>query len=209
MKEVFMASNRVRQIVVTGTMGAIAIFLGASHLGFIPWFTGIAITIMHIPVIIAAVLEGPVVGLIVGLLFGLFSAIQAGVAPTGVLDPAFINPLVSVLPRAIIGPAAWLAYKAINKKNEPAALLAAGIAGSLTNTILVLGVLGLLMTYPVLIIGATSDAAKVVQSLTWPALALSAVLNGLPEAAVAALLTLVVVAAWKRIQYGKRGSSVE
>jgi uncharacterized membrane protein len=204
-----MESKRIRKIVIAGAMGAIAIFLGASHLGFIPWFTGSALTIMHVPVIIAAVLEGPVVGLIVGFLFGVFSLIQAAVAPTGPVDIAFLNPLVSVLPRLLIGPVAWLVYRGIRKANEPAALVAAGIAGSLTNTILVLGTLGLLVTFPRLIIGERGAADQLVKIITWPLLGTTAALNGLPEAAAAALITLAVVAAWKRIEYGKRGSSVE
>jgi uncharacterized membrane protein len=204
-----MEKNRIRKIAIAGAMGAIAIFLGASHLGFIPWVTGVALTIMHVPVIIAAVLEGPVVGLIVGALFGIFSLIQAAVAPTGPVDVAFINPLVSVLPRLLIGPAAWLAYRAIHKASEPAALVAAGIAGSLTNTVLVLGTLGLVVTFPALIIGKTEAAGDLVKIITWPVLGSSAVFNGLPEAAAAALITLAVVAAWKRIEYGKRGSKVE
>ena len=65
-------NEKVRKIVIAGVMGAISIFLGATHLGFIPWFAGAALTVMHVPVIIAAVLEGPVVGAVVGLIFGAF-----------------------------------------------------------------------------------------------------------------------------------------
>jgi len=36
---------------------------GGHALGFIPRFGGISLTIMHVPVIIGAVLEEPVVGL--------------------------------------------------------------------------------------------------------------------------------------------------
>ena len=54
-----------------GVMGALAIFLGWTHLGFIPWLAGAALTIIHVPVIIGAVLEGPVVGTAIGLIFAL------------------------------------------------------------------------------------------------------------------------------------------
>ncbi len=40
--------------------------------------------------------------------------------------------------------------------------------------------------------------------LPWAALPAIIVANGLPEAAASALITLVVVAAWKRIEIGKR-----
>jgi uncharacterized membrane protein len=72
-----MPQDRTRKIVITGIMGAIAIFLGLTRWGFIPWFGGVSLTIMHVPVIIGAILEGPLVGLIIGLIFGLFSMIQA------------------------------------------------------------------------------------------------------------------------------------
>ncbi len=89
-----MTSFPTRKIVIAGVMSAIAIFLGATRLGFIPWFTGTSITIMAIPVIIGAVLEGPVVGMATGLLFGLFSLLQAAIAPTGPGDVIFTNPLI-------------------------------------------------------------------------------------------------------------------
>ncbi len=180
-----MAQDRTRKIVVTGVLGAIAVLLGLTHLGFIPWFSGASLTIMHVPVIIGAVLEGPVVGLGIGLIFGLFSLIQAAVAPTGPADVWFTNPLLSVLPRLIIGPAAWLVWRSLQR--WPAAgLVAAGIAGSLTNTILVLGMIGVLGFLP------------------WLALGPIAIANGLPEAGVSALITLAVVAAWRQFAVGKR-----
>ena len=71
-------SLSVRQIVIAGILGGIAIFLGATQLGFIPVpnVAGRA-TIMHVPVILGGALEGPVVGTIVGLIFGIFSFITA------------------------------------------------------------------------------------------------------------------------------------
>ncbi|HDQ15112.1 MAG TPA: ECF transporter S component, partial [Sediminispirochaeta sp.] len=98
-----MERERIKKIVVAGAMSAIAIFLGATRLGFIPWFAGASLTIMAVPVIIGAILEGPVVGFVIGLIFGVFSLIQAAVAPQGPTDVWFVDPLVSVLPRLFIG----------------------------------------------------------------------------------------------------------
>jgi uncharacterized membrane protein len=189
----------LRKVVVAGIMSAIAIFLGATGLGFISWFAGVSITIMMVPVIIAAVLEGPVVGLAVGFLFGIFSLIQAAVAPKSPLDPLFVYPWLSVLPRLFIGPVAWLVYagirrlKLLGKARTVIGLVVAGVAGSLTNTVLVLGVLG------VFYLGYTDW-------LTWPWIGSIVVANGLPEAAAAAILTLAVVGAWQGIEYGRRRS---
>ena len=185
-----MPQDRTRKIVVTGVLGAIAVLLGLTRLGFIPWFTGASLTIMHVPVIIGAVLEGPLVGAGIGLIFGVFSMIQAAVAPTGPADAWFTNPIISVLPRILIGPVAWLVWTAL-KRWPVAGLIAAGIAGTLTNTILVLGAIGLLGFLP------------------WAALGPIAIANGLPEAGAAALITLVVVAAWQRFAVGKqRGANI-
>lgn len=180
-----MAQDRTRKIAVAGVMGAIAALLGWTHWGFIPWFGGISLTIMHVPVIIGAILEGPIVGLVIGLIFGLFSMLQAAIAPTAPADVWFTNPLLSVLPRLFIGPLAWLVWTSL-KRVPVAGLVAAGIAGSLTNTLLVLGMIGMLGYLP------------------WAALGTIVVINGLPEAAASAVITLFVVAAWMRIAIGKR-----
>lgn len=180
-----MAQDRTRKLVVTGVMGAIAILLGVTHWGFIPWFGGVSLTIMHVPVIIGAVLEGPLVGIGIGLIFGIFSMIQAAVAPNSPADTWFTNPLLAVLPRLFIGPMAYLAWKAL-QRFPVVGLIAAGIVGSLTNTILVLGVIGLMGLLPWVVLGGI------------------VVSNGFLEAAASALITLVVVAAWRQIRIGKK-----
>ena len=180
-----MPQDRTRKIVITGVLGAIAVLLGLTRLGFIPWFSGASLTIMHVPVIIGAVLEGPLVGLGIGLIFGVFSLIQAAVAPTGPADVWFTNPLLSVLPRLFIGPIAWLVWNSL-KKWPPLGLVVTGIVGSLVNTILVLGMIGVLGFLPFAALGPIAIA------------------NGLPEAGVSALLTLLVVAAWQSFAIGKR-----
>ena len=124
-----------RRIVVAGVLGAIAIVLGVTRLGFIPVpnVSGNA-TIMHVPAIIGAVLEGPIVGVLAGGLFGVFSMLQD---TTGL----FTNPLVSVLPRLLIGLFAWLAYRSLAGRNADLAAAVAGVVGTLTNTIFVVGAL--------------------------------------------------------------------
>jgi uncharacterized membrane protein len=183
-----MEENRTRKIVVTGVLGAIAVLLGWTRWGFIPWFGGVSLTILHVPVIIGAILEGPVVGVAIGLIFGLFSVLQAAIAPNGPGDVIFTNPLISVLPRLFIGPVAWLVWSGL-KRWPPFGLIVAGIAGSLTNSVLVLGMIGVLGLYP------------------WPAIGAAFLANAPLEAAASALLTLVIVAAWRQIRIGKRQGS--
>jgi uncharacterized membrane protein len=103
----------------------------------------------------------------------------------------FTNPLLAVLPRLFIGPVAWLVYRAF--KRWPAVALAlSGALGSLTNTGLVLGMIGLLGYAP------------------WVALTVPAVTNGLPEMAASIIITTAIVAAYWRLPLGKRkGSNLE
>jgi uncharacterized membrane protein len=183
-----MSSDRTRKVVIAGVLGAISALLGWTRLGFIPWFSGASLTIMHVPVIIGAVLEGPWVGTAIGLIFGGFSMLQAAIAPTGPTDVWFTNPLLAVLPRLFIGPVAWLVWRAMERWPVPGLVLA-GIAGSLTNTVLVLGMIGILGHVP------------------WPVIPGIALANGVPEAVASALITLAVVAAWRRIQVGSREGS--
>lgn len=125
----------VRKIVVAGVLGAIAIVLGVTRLGFIPVpnLSGNA-TIMHIPAIIGAVLEGPIVGVLAGAIFGIFSMLQD---TTGL----FTNPMVSVVPRLVIGITSWLTYRSLVRVNVDLAAAMAGVVGTLTNTVLVVGAL--------------------------------------------------------------------
>jgi len=185
-----MVQERTRKIVITGVLSAISIFLGMTRLGFIPWISGASLTIMQVPVIIGAVLEGPVVGLIIGLVFGVFSLIQAAVAPTGPADVWFTNPLLSILPRLFIGPVSWLIYQSLKRWEIPA-LIAAGAGGSLSNTVLVLGMIGILKFLP------------------WVAIPPIILANGLPEAVVSSVIVLAVVSIWKQVgKQGKSGSDI-
>ena len=130
-----------RKIAVSGMLGAIAIILGATGLGFIPMPTlaGRA-TIMHVPVILAAILEGPTVGAFTGLIFGIYSFLT----PTGVV-PA--DPFVRIIPRVLIGITAYYTYRLFGK-HKKAGAAAAAIVGTLTNTVGYLGLASLIGYLP-------------------------------------------------------------
>ncbi len=173
----------VRKIVITGVLAAIAILLGVTRLGFIPVpnVSGNA-TIMHVPAIVGGVMEGPLVGLLIGGIFGLFSMLQATV-------PFFADPRVSVIPRLFIGVTAYFSYAAVKKQNEYLALVVAGVVGTLTNTILVVGALVMFDYIP----------AAVVPTLIPQVIA---------EVVIAVIITVAVVTGWKRIEKGSGGSSI-
>ncbi len=171
----------LRKIEIAGMLSAIAILLGATRLGFIPVpnVSGNA-TIMHVPAIIGAVMEGPLVGLLVGGIFGVFSFLQA-------TNPIFAHPFVSVVPRLFIGPAAYLGYRLLGRGN--AGLAAAAVAGTVTNSVLVVG-------------------AAVWTGILDPALIPGIVPQAIAEIVIAVVLTLAVVRGWKRMGTRKGKSSV-
>ncbi len=189
-----MEKSSVRGIVVSGALGAVSVVLAVTPLGYLPWFGGASLTVMHIPAIVAAVLEGPWAGVSVGLIFGVTSLVKAAVAPIGPLDPLFTNPLVSVLPRLAIGLAAWAVYAAFRGRFRPVAAALAGAVGSFVNTALVLTMLGLTAAVQISgVFGVEPGALPAV-------LAGIAVSNGLVEAAAAAVFTSAIVSAWKGLE---------
>lgn len=106
----------VKKMTIVGVLGGISIVLGMTPLGFIPIGPTRA-TIMHIPVIIGAIMEGPLVGGLIGLIFGMFSVFQAVTNPTPV-SFAFINPIVSVVPRILIGIVSYYVYRFVKELGE-------------------------------------------------------------------------------------------
>ncbi|MCG0275780.1 MAG: ECF transporter S component [Thermosediminibacteraceae bacterium] len=119
--------RHVRSLAVAGVLGAISIVLGMTPLGFIPVPTAAgSATIMHIPAVLAGLLEGPITGGLVGLIFGLHSFIRMG-------SPLFADPVIAVLPRIMIGVVAHYSFRLTGSVAVAAAL------GTLTNTVGVLG----------------------------------------------------------------------
>lgn len=175
----------VRKIVIAGVLGAIAILLGVTRLGFIPVPTAAGnATILHIPAIIGGIMEGWGVGLIIGLIFGVSSFLNATV-------PLFKDPLVAILPRLFIGVVAYFTYVGLRQFNQYAAIGVAGFVGSMTNTILVL-VMAVIRGYMPAGVAATV-----------------AVTSGIPESIVSVIVTLAVVVAWKKIgSSGKQKSKI-
>ena len=99
---------RLAQLAILIALEAVLTF---TPLGFI-MVPPISITLLHIPVIVGAVLMGPVDGGILGLSFGVFSMIKASTAAASPADMAF-SPFLSgepvssivmcIIPRILLG----------------------------------------------------------------------------------------------------------
>ena len=168
----------IKAITITASMGALIIVMGLTHIGFIPWFSGASITIMQIPVILAALIAGKYSGLGTGFIFGVFSLIQAAIAPIGPLDPFFVNPLISILPRCLMGLCAFWSFAFFNKIpkfSKIANYAISGLFASLVNTCFVLFML---------VVFKAIDFKMFIAVL---------IANGLLEAAASAIITTIVM----------------
>lgn len=192
-----------RKIAVTGAMSALIVVLGITRLGFITLNPTVSLTILHIPVLLAAMMAGLPGGLISGAVFGIFSLIQAAMNPAGaLLNPFFVNPCVSVLPRMLLGVAAWGFWKLFRliprlPRAVPAAVTA--FLGTLAHTCLVIGSLYILYH---------AKVAEIMGGLGYFAGLLLLLPNALPEA-IAATIVCGSVFTVTNISAGKRSKLSE
>ena len=191
-----------RRLAVVGMLGAISIILGLTPLGFIPIGPTKA-TIMHIPVIIGAIIEGPVVGMLIGLIFGAFSMFQAYVMPTSPVQVVFLDPLVAVVPRLFIGVTSYYAYwglkklmttKTLNGRRMLLPSMAAAAVGTITNTV---GVLGMIyIRHAAEFANLLGLERSTVGNFILYGIAIP---NGIPEVIVAVLVVTAVVHALSKL----------
>jgi len=150
----------------------------------------LSIVIVHIPVIIGACTLGPLAGTILGGVWGVTCLLRAVWVPS-VETAIFVNPLISVLPRIIVGLVAGWVFIGIRKLNRSrdglGVYLITAICATLTNTVLVIGAIVLL--------GA--PLAQMGQMLT-TIISVALLLNCSVEIVSAAVLTTTIAPPLKR-----------
>ena len=191
-----MNHNQTLHLVLTALFVALVLLLGLTPIGLIP-LGFINVTVLCVPVIVGTLLLGLKTGLLLGFCFGGVSALSAfGIYGTpsalaGALVAAspVLAAVMCFLPRLMVPVVAHLVYKLISK-GEPArkrAVPFAAVAGSLTNTILYLGLM--LLFY--VMMGINSEGVLALIGGT-------GLIAGSSEAVVAALIATPVLAAlWK------------
>lgn len=133
--------QKIRKMTLLAIFSAIIILQNlVPFLGNIP-LGPLSITLMHITVMVAAISLGPASGMVIGGIWGLITWIRAFIWPTSPLAViCFTNPLISVLPRILVGTVAGYGYLALKcKLHAKTSMIMASALGSLTNTFLVLG----------------------------------------------------------------------
>ncbi|MGX7060244.1 ECF transporter S component [Vagococcus humatus] len=188
-------TNAAHRVAIRGILIAIILLQAMiPFLGYIPLFGVISITTIHVTVIVAAIVLGPKDGMLMGFIWGMCTLIRANVAPTSIIDTlVFRNPLVSVLPRMIVGLVAGFIFRWIYQasKNLYLGSITSAAIATLTNTILVLGSMAILYT-DVVAKQYGVDASQLLKPLGAVVLT-----NGVPEAIFACLVVPLITRALK------------
>ena len=196
--------DRTLGLVQLSLMSALILIMAfIPFLGYIPLgFT--RATIIHIPVVIGSVLLGPKKGAFLGLLFGVTSLLNNTFNPTVtsfVFTPFYsvgdasgnaLSLVICFLPRILVGIVPYYVYKGVRKMlkqkkgAEVVSLSAAGLAGSLVNTLLV-------MNFIYFFFGQSYAAARNISIEALYGVIMGVIgINGVPEAIVAAILTTAI-----------------
>lgn len=151
-----MKKKSVYTLVLYALFVALVLLLGLTPVGLIP-LGFINLTILCIPVIIGTILLGLKGGLLLGFCMGLVSMLSAMglsmTAPSGLASNLLAaSPILLILncfiPRLLVPVTTHLVYQAIAKgKESKIGIVPAAIVGSLTNTILYLGLMLLFYTW--------------------------------------------------------------
>ena len=193
---------------------ALELVLAFTPRGYIP-LGFMNATTMHIPVILGACLLGVKAGALLGGVFGVTSVIRATITPnltSFVFTPFYsFSPefsgnwtslIVAIVPRVLIGVITGWVFSIIMRLShdkQTVALPVAGFVGSMVNTIGVMGLIYLLFGEQYAAAGGQSFdlLLKVIMGVV--------AVNGVPEALIAAVLTLAVGKVLLSI-FGRRGA---
>jgi uncharacterized membrane protein len=194
-------SSKIRKFAVTSLFTAIIFLMTFTPIGFIN-LGFINATIIHVPVIIGSILLGPSAGACLGAMFGLASLIRNTVTPN-LLSFAF-SPFIPVpgtehgaplalaicfIPRILVGVTPWYVFKWLSPaKKSMISLFVAGIAGSMTNTLLVMHLMFFLFR------GAFASARGISADGAYGLILSIITMNGIPEALLAGVLASAVCA---------------
>ena len=198
-------SSGVRDFAIISMFAAIIFVMTFSPIGFIPLPWGMNATIIHVPVIIGSIVMGPRKGAFLGFLFGLASLIRA--TTTSNLLSFVFSPLIPIPgtgrgspwallicfgPRILVGMAPYYVDRffkrmsAMSAKWHMASTFAAGMAGGMTNTLLVMGLIFLIFKDAYASVSGTSS------DLVLGMIMAVVFAHGIPEALVAGVFTSAV-----------------
>ncbi|MDL2263466.1 ECF transporter S component [Synergistaceae bacterium OttesenSCG-928-I11] len=194
-------TEKLRNFALTSLFAAIIFLMTFTPIGFINLVV-IKATIVHIPVIIGSVLLGPKIGALLGAMFGAASLINNTIAPSllsfvfsplipvpGTERGSFWAILICFGPRILVGVVPYYVDRFMcwvgrsDKKWRFVSLFTAGVAGGMTNTLLVMNLIYVLFQ------DAYAATRNVAPGAVYPMILSVIVLHGIPEAVVAGVFT--------------------
>ena len=204
----------IREFVTASIFTAVIFLLAFTPFGLInlPVIKG---TVIHVPVIVGSLILGPYWGAFLGAMFGVTSLIINSTAPS-LLSFAF-SPLIPLpgtshgslwalvvcfVPRILVGVVPWYVDRLLRRfplapKNRLLSLFTSGIAGSATNTFLVMHIIYFFFR-------DSYAAVRKVASDTVYNLVLGVIItNGIPEAILAGALTPFICKAIETYRKGR------
>ncbi|KIM18370.1 membrane protein [Apilactobacillus kunkeei] len=149
----------------------------------------LSVTIIPITVVLAAIVLGTKDGAIVGGVWGLITFVRAFWWPTSPLAIyVFTNPLVSILPRILVGLVAGLIFTRLYKPNKPYRMYMSitGFVSSIVNTVVLLGLVYIFYR------GDAFNIYHINVDQLLPYLLFVALTNGLVEAFLSSVLVPVI-----------------
>lgn len=185
-----------RLVILSIFMAIILLQVWVPFLGYVA-IPPLNITIIHVTVIVATLWLGTKEGVVIGTFWGLHSLIRAYVMPTSPMYIyVFSSPIVSLVPRMLMPLIVGGVFnRYFPKDKDRLRFMLAGATGSLLNTVLVLGSIGLFKrTEFSQINGASMDTL-------WQVLGGIVVVNGVPEIIFSTLVTPIIMASLRRIKY--------
>lgn len=127
-----MNQNKTKNLTLNALFIALTVVMLFTPLGTLR-LPFVSVTIAHIPMLVATLTLGLQSGLVISLAFGVVSLIIAATAPNTVLDPFFVNPMISIVPRLLIPITTHFISKLFSKESK-LGIMIASLVGNLTNT---------------------------------------------------------------------------
>lgn len=156
----------VRLVLFALFSALVVIMTFTPNFGYITIGNTISITTIHIVVILGSAMLGPGYGAALGGVWGLLCLIKAFLEPILVNIP-FQNPIISVLPRILVGLVVGLIVYGLSKTKVPKPIYVAiaTIVGTLTNTVLVITALNVFNGFETITAGVTQTLETIITIL--------------------------------------------
>lgn len=204
--------EKIRYLTRLSLLTAILVVLGFTPIGSIQ-LPVVKATTTHIPVIIGTLLLGWKAGVFLGGAFGVVSVVRSTLFPNvtsfafspfvplpGMESGSWKALVVAFLPRICIGLAVWGCYELLRRigARKSIGYAVSAIIGSMVNTVLVLGMIGILFGAPY------AQALGIAGDALFASLMTVVFTNGLGEAIVAAVIVCAVMVPLDKIlKYSK------